>query len=307
MQKSIYKTLCYSDVFDYPLSAEEIFIYLIHPHSTNKQVLFQVLNKLVKKQLLETHNNQKGRGDPKNTWYALPGRSQIFHYRKKRETYSNQKKKKTRKWVGEYLKKIPFIKAVYYTGAIAMQNAKKNDDIDIMVITAANQLWTTRVFTTLLLDTFAIRRKPETKHPGSHNNKLCLNLYLDQNSLQMPKNKQNLFTAHEVAQAKLIWEKDNTHQHFLFQNQWVLKFLPHSPLPQKPPIDEQPKTNTFLKKTIAGFINQNMYKAQKLFMKPKKTHEIVTANSAFFHPRNTSEMVVSAYQNNKRQYLHLLS
>ena len=52
-------------------------------------------------------------------------------------------------------------------------------------------------------------------------------MFLDERHLQIPKKEQDLFSAHEVCQLKVIWEKDGIYQKFLKENQWVRQFLPN--------------------------------------------------------------------------------
>ena len=43
----------------------------------------------------------------------------------------------------------------------------------------------------------------------------------------IPEKEQDLFSAHEVCQMKLVWEKERTYQKFLKANQWSQEFLPN--------------------------------------------------------------------------------
>jgi len=109
-------------------------------------------------------------------------------------------------------KLIPWVKLVALTGARAMNNAVPDDDIDLMIITAKNRLWLTRLILTILLFPWLRRGRKISR-------RLCLNLWLDETALAIKP--QNLFTAHEICQARPLFERDKLYQRFISANLWV--------------------------------------------------------------------------------------
>jgi predicted nucleotidyltransferase len=210
MKKAILKTLAYADIFDYPLRAQEIERFLI----ANKSHNFASLNQTLKK--LSPISQKEG-------FYFLKGKEKTVALRKKREKWSQEKLKIAKK-VTNWLKLVPSIKMVAATGALAMENAKEKDDIDLLIITSKNRLWLTRALTVFLTELVAKRRHPRDKQVKD---KICLNMFLDEGHLQIPKNEQDLFSAHEICQLKLIWDRNKTYQKFIKQNQWVKHYLPN--------------------------------------------------------------------------------
>ena len=141
---SLRKTLDYFAKYNYPLTADELWFW---QHGT----------RISKFKIRNLNSNFK---------------SQISNWqlRRQREKFS-QVKWKIAKKVGESLRIFPTIAAVYVTGALAMNNCPKDDDIDIMIITSPNTLWVTRFFVNLFL--WRYRRLPgQTSAP----NKICPNL-----------------------------------------------------------------------------------------------------------------------------------
>jgi len=120
------------------------------------------------------------------------------------------------------LRLIPFIKMVAVTGNLAMRNANQEDDIDFLIITQRKRLWLSRFFAVVLLELLGKRRRPEEKEVKD---KICLNMFLDEDHLEMSEKQQNLFSAHEILQLKSLYEKDDFYDKFLDQNRWVKKFL----------------------------------------------------------------------------------
>ncbi len=203
---AVLSTLCYHDLFDYPLTQSEISKFLIG----NSQLKIQ--NLIKKKQV------QK-----KNGFYFLAGRGEIVKIRRRRQKTS-QKKLASARRISRWLRRLPTIKLIAATGAVAIGNAKENDDLDFLIITAANRLWLTRFFVLLLTEILGKRRRPNDINVRD---KACLNVLLDENHLTLPPSKRNLFTAHEICQMQVLNQKDNFHQRFLDANQWLVKFLPN--------------------------------------------------------------------------------
>jgi hypothetical protein len=215
LQKAVLKTLAYADVFSYPLTLKEIHYFLIaQPGKTySLKEIEKEINKPELNSLIASRKN----------YLFLKNREEIVSFRQKKSFYSFQKldlAKKTANW----LKLIPFIKMVGVTGNLSMENADKNDDIDLLIIAGGKRLWLTRLLTIFLTELVTKRRRPGDKDVKD---KICLNMFLDQEHLVLPKNEQSLFTAHEVCQLKVLWQKDNIYQKFLKENQWCKNFLPN--------------------------------------------------------------------------------
>ncbi len=208
MKSAIIKTLLYADIFDYPLKPEEVWQWLIWE----------------KKELPSKLNFEKALSDFKKIkgLYSLNDKRELVILRKQREKYSAKKFIKARK-ISRIAGIIPLVKFVGITGALAMENAKEDDDIDFLIITASGWLWTTRFLITILLNLLGVRRKPQDK---VFKDKICLNLFLEEDHLGFKK--QNLFLAHEISQVRPLVDKNKTYQRFLAANKWVKNYLPNA-------------------------------------------------------------------------------
>lgn len=187
-------TVAYADIFDFPLTLAEVRRWLVKGDDL-------ILNGV----------RRTGQ------FFHLPGRSAIIKIRRNREIASLAKRKLLRLPL-LILRLIPSIKLVCLTGALAMNNASADDDIDLMVVTSRNRLWLTRLIVMVILWPL-IRR-------GRHiNNKICLNLWLDELALTIkPK---SLYLAHEICQAQPVLNRDQTYQKFIEANAWYKRFLPN--------------------------------------------------------------------------------
>ncbi len=200
MEKAILKTLKYADIFDYPLKSYEIHKWLI-----KKQVPLQKIQKSLSK-----FQEYKG-------YFFLKSKSQVL--KRIKNTGVSKGLFLKAKIFTQILKIVPWIKLVGISGGLAMGNAGKIDDIDLFLITSKNRLWLSRMFSNLLL--FLVRRKRGAKNVKG---KFCLNIFIAEDRLTQ---KKDLYTAHEILQMKVIWEREGTYQRFLEENEWVFKYLPN--------------------------------------------------------------------------------
>lgn len=190
------------------------------------------------------------------------------------------------KRVGQSLSRISTIQAIFVTGALSMDNCPQDDDIDLMIITSPHTLWITRVFVVLYLTLRGLRRPPSLPEHSSPRvkDKICDNLYLDTDNLQLTTH--NLYLAHEILQAKCLFDRGGIHYEFLAQNSWTKKFLPIAHTQTL----KQTKSNVrYLihdTKYIIQILNILAYFVQYLYMRPRLTRERVGEGFAFFHPRN---------------------
>jgi len=272
---AIVKTLAYADIFDYPLTTPEIHRWLIGKNIAS----FPKLTKTPYWQKTGPH-------------FHLPHRNKIVKLRRQRYHFS-QLKLKQAQTISNYLKLIPSIKLIAITGALAMNNSKEQDDIDFIIITSKNRLWLTRLLAVIFLELFRLRRRPKST---SSQNKICLNLFLDESSLTLPSAQRNLYTAHEICQLKPLFNKNHTYQKLLLANSWAKQYLPNATqeLKQGPTLKE--KGNSLLDKleTLA-------YKLQLAYMRRRRTRELINPHSAFFHPRPTSKIILKQYHQKLKQ------
>ncbi len=204
MEPSKIRAIVYADIFDYPLTTAQL-----HQWQITENLEFKIKNLKLKKTA---------------GFYHLAGREQIVDLRKKREKTSLLKITKAAQAIA-LLSKIPTIKMVALTGGLAMLNADKDDDIDLLIVAQKGTLWLTRLISTITLNLMGVRRKPTDK---TFKDKVCLNMFVEDGHLTLPKKEQDLYGAHEVCQTKPLFDKDNTYHRFLKANSWAKKFLPNA-------------------------------------------------------------------------------
>jgi len=192
MEKAILKTLIYADIFEYPLKIWEIHKWLIGRKVSSYQVE-KAIEKLV----------QSGKCKVKSDYYFLPGRGSLVAKRKAREKQSAKYLRKA-KILTFILKLVPWIKLVGISGGLAMDNATKEDDIDLFIIAGKNRLWISRLLTLILLSLTGQRRKVG-KTGRKIAGKLCLNILLEEDRLE--QSSKDIYLAHEVLQMKILLQR----------------------------------------------------------------------------------------------------
>lgn len=296
LTNAIRATLSYSDIFDYPLTSEEIWRFLISEKRFSQK---EVQDALDTKNIILN----------KDTFYYLPKRTHILNKRAKNDIYSDKKYNIAHK-ISSYMGKFPAVLFVGLTGSVAMHNAQQNDDIDLFIITKKNTLWLSRFCMVILLAYLGVRRKKNETQPKD---KICINLYMDEEQLVFPKNKQNLYTAHEVVQIKPLFSKNNTYERFILENKWVEKFLPNS-LEKKLDMkkvryEDSKEKNNFINFLISHFLiffilflESFAKRLQLWYMKEDGIKENVSDHMIAFYPHVYSEKILTLYKKRIKQY-----
>lgn len=166
------------------------------------------------------------------------------------------------------------------TGSVAFEQPNKEDDIDLMIITKVNKLWTTRLWLKLWVLSHNIpHRKYNQKEKG---NEFCFNLWMNESSLLIPKNKQNLRNGLDLINVKKVLNRDQTWEKLIFENEWVKMELatPYSFLINKN--NYQPKKN-ILRTDKITFWERAAFLIQILIIRSKRKNNLVDFNRAFFH------------------------
>lgn len=211
-ERSILKTLLYADIFNYPLTKNQVWKFLISEEKVNKTFLFNNL-KNIKKII-----------DFKDGYFFLKGKKELIDLRKENEKESDIKLKKAKK-IAQIVFYIPSIKLVGVSGALSMKNSDVNDDIDFFVVSENNLAWTTRLLSIIILSFLGVYRTRKTENIKD---KICLNMIIDESNLHFKKSVQNLYTAHEVIQIIPLFSRNNTYKKFIKENGWYKKFLPNA-------------------------------------------------------------------------------
>jgi cytidyltransferase-like protein len=281
-------TLSYSDQFLYPLTLPEIEERLILLDQKQRQFnLLASLQTLTKLKLINA----------KNGYYFLTGSEKFITLRQQRAQLAQAKWLEVTDCVA-MLKKIPWIKGVFVTGSLAVNNVVTHDDIDFMIVTQNQRLWLSRL---LVLALTALAHKRRTWKEGGQDT-WCFNMWLEETDLAISAANRNIYSAYEVFQAKCVFDVDDIESKFYAQNQWASQYLQNFHRVIKS--DLKPKQQnfawlrwlTYITNPVLAVLNLLAFMGQWLYMKPHKTIEQVGLNKALFHPRNTHAWVNKRWQ-----------
>lgn len=168
------------------------------------------------------------------------------------------------------------------TGSVAAGYPKKNDDIDLIIITRRNRLWWTRLKLRYLVYKNNI---PHRKYGQKENkDEFCFNFWLDEESLLIPKNRQNLRSAMDLILMKQILNRENVYERFILKNDWAKRWVAtgYSKLDVRSSIVDRRKTDNL----YWWIVNLLLFIPQYLFMKRKmKNGEEVGLGRAIFNER----------------------
>jgi hypothetical protein len=205
LERAIVQTLVYADVFDYPLTADELHRYLIGARASRGNVR-AILGELNPKTIV-----RDGR------YFTLAGHEHAVEMRKARAQQSAPFWRRAVQY-GRVIGGLPFVRMVAVTGALAMDNLA-DDDIDYLIVTEPGRLWLCRALVVGVVRAAALRGV-----------ELCPNYFISEHALELEE--RNLFTAHEVTQMVPLAGLD-TYERLRELNRWTDAYLPNASGPPR--------------------------------------------------------------------------
>ncbi len=205
IEAAILRTVLYADVFNFPMTVEEIHHFLIYDRPIR---LEQV------KQAIDTSHWLSEMLEQIDRYVVYIGRGDLIAVRTAREQASQHL------WplavhYGNWLAHLPFVRMVALTGALAMRNAADDDDdLDYILVTTPGRVWIARAFAILLVRLARMQGK-----------EICPNYVLAETSLE--QEWRNIFMAHEIVQMVPLYGY-SLYQRFRSANHWVEQELPNA-------------------------------------------------------------------------------
>ena len=231
IEEAILRTVIYADLFNFPLTRRELHHYLIAEQPfTIGQIEQTLTTSIFLKTVLELRQE----------YVICTGRQALIAVRDARERAS------LALWCpalvyGEWLARLPFVRMVALTGALAVRNASDNDDdLDYVLVTTAGRVWLARAFAILLVR-LAKRRGVV----------VCPNYVLAESALA--QEKRDLFMAHEVAQMVPIYGA-RLYEAMRAANEWVDNSLPNAKNPYYAEAERMPGAGWRLLKGAAEWL-----------------------------------------------------
>lgn len=261
-------TVAYADVFDYPLTEDDAYFWFIHKIPTKNFRSFTSKGIIRYQHVL-----------------FLKGRKKIL------ATYEDRHRISKHKWqiarmVGTWLRFVPTIHLVGVTGGLALNNADEKDDIDFFFITSKGTIWISRLLAIFIVELLGKRRKPTDMIVTD---KICLNMFMSEDALRLPKSEQDLFAAHEVLQMKPLWSRGNSYWNFLRANGWVKAFLPVAWDIKRSAHNNHPKHTYWWSRVavlLLRIVEWPVKNVQLWYMYRHRTNEVISDGVLRFHPKD---------------------
>jgi len=202
IRENILATLAYFDIFNYPLSSDEIYSFLKvdYDHSQYDQTLKELSTEGIVYQF--------------DDWYTLKNDYSLIPRR-----YDGNKKAAqliaVGKKVSDFLIKFPYVRGIAISGSLSKNYADEHSDIDLFIITAKNRLWIARtlmhVFKKL---TFLVNKQDY----------FCMNYYIDEEQLEIVE--KTTYTAIEIV-TLITLQGTTVFEQFKAANAWTADYLPN--------------------------------------------------------------------------------
>jgi len=218
LDQAIIRTLAYHDVFDYPLTAAEIWRWLM-PVAGDELGPISTDTVAAALESLTVANQIAHPGD----YFTLPARAEIVKIRAERFEL-NKKKWRRAKSAARFLEIVPFVKLVAVANTVALHNGKAESDIDLFIIIAPSHLWMSRLMITAVITMLGYRR-----HGQNIKDRICLSFFVTTKAMNLEPLKlqpNDPYLENWVTQIVPLVD-DGTYQRFIEANAWARQPVPH--------------------------------------------------------------------------------
>jgi hypothetical protein len=204
LARSIITTLAYYDIFNYPLTKEEIY-NCSNTNGDTKTSVFEELEVLVNSGIVYNSDN----------FYSINHSSHLIP---KRIEGNNRaiKKMKTAKLFSKFISHFPFVRCVLLSGSISKGYMDEKADIDYFIITAPDRLWIARILLVFFKKMFLLNSYKF----------FCINYFISTSELEIEE--KNIYTAIELATLIPMYGAD-VYNDLYESNQWIKTFVPNYP------------------------------------------------------------------------------
>lgn len=205
LDAAILRTVIYADVFDFPLTPRELVHFLIGDEPVDPAMVERALSAPTLMASLAQHGG----------YVMLRGREHLAELRAGRRAAADTLWTHATSY-GAWLSRLPFVRLVAVTGALAMHNpASASDDIDYLLVAAPGRVWLARM---MAIGVVVVARRLSGIT-------LCPNYVLSEAALV--QDRRDLYIAHEVAQMVPL-HGGEVYRRLRASNPWVHAHLPNA-------------------------------------------------------------------------------
>ncbi len=203
VREAVLRTLLYFDIWAYPLTVQEIFLYL-------------PLKCITIDQLSDSLRLFAGQGSifSRDGYYFVRGRTEgVVTERTRKEKHALRLWRMARLSM-QLIRRFPFVRAVSVSGDLSKNATSPESDVDFFIIAEAGRLWIARSLLILFKKTFLLNSRKY----------FCLNYFAATDNLEL--DDRNVYLATEIATLKPMYNSVLLRQ-YMEANAWVRDYLPH--------------------------------------------------------------------------------
>jgi hypothetical protein len=216
IKESILKTLAWFELFEHPLTSEELFKFLWMSPNLSYQNFLEELKKIVSEKVVEE----------KDGFYFLPSKNELIGKRLEKKKWIDKKNKILKRAVKK-MRYVPFLKAVFVCNNLSFKTASENSDIDVFIVAREGRIWIVRFFTTIFLNIFFLRR-----HGNKIKDRICLSFYCSDKYLNLRdiqiSNRPDIYLIYWLSQLTLIYDVDDVVVKLERANNWIKEYVSNS-------------------------------------------------------------------------------
>jgi hypothetical protein len=244
-EAAILESVIYSDLFDFPVTLEEIRRWLPRAVSSEEVAALVESGNLVPRLLSFL-----------SPYVVLQGREGLIEVRRRRQQSSAALMRKAT-YYGGLIAGVPCVRMVAITGSLAVANAEADADIDFLVVTAPGRVWLTRALVMSVV-----------RLAGLRGTTVCPNYILSEAAIELPE--RDVYTARELLQmvplAGLpVYEK------MLAANSWWREILPNAE-PAHPKLE--PKQTSWPRRTAESLLQAPPFDLLEAWLQAHKGSEL---------------------------------
>jgi hypothetical protein len=202
---AILKRLAYHDLFDFPMTAQEI----------GGRDVAETMRLLSSDEARDAVSERNG-------LFCLKGREEIFAKRFSRYDAAEPKFARARRFF-RFAALVPFLRAAFVCNTLAKSNARPESDIDIFAVAAPGRIWTTRLLVSGLASLLGIRR-----HGADVSDHLCMSFYVTSDALDLKRLAidDDVYLAHWLSELLPIYDEAGIADLIARDNAWAAGSVP---------------------------------------------------------------------------------
>ncbi|MFA4872862.1 MAG: hypothetical protein WC659_02915 [Patescibacteria group bacterium] len=235
LQQSLLATLAWFDLFDYPLTAWEVYTWLCIGNdkagfgaSSSYEEVLEGLRALVAEKAIESQWS----------FFFLVGRKETVEIRRNRYLIADAKFTRAR-YVASLFRFVPWVRMVAVCNTLGYSNAAHESDIDFLIITSSGRLWTVRAVCLALLVLLGLR--PSLQRFGAkqeeRKDKIDLTFFVGEDALDLSRLSlkgdasaliPDPYFVYWLVQLTPLLDKGGVYERFWEANHTLRQSVPHT-------------------------------------------------------------------------------